>query len=94
MFNIKQIPIKAVVRFGKPYMKVCHKCDSHFQHHHKLKSMALLCSLIQDIINADKLEFWWLRHFNKEKYNKIKLAMKGSNRRALERRLKKGKPII
>ncbi len=78
------------IRLFKPIWQ----CNGYFKHNHKTEFGALFCRNIQGIIPMEYFHLWYLRKFNKEKLAKIMMAMHGSNKRAMLRRIKKGQKAI
>lgn len=74
--------------------KVYHPCDGYFPHYHRFAIIADLCTLIQLLLPMARFHYAYLRRFNPEKFKKIQIAMKGSNLRAMRRRIAKGKEAI
>ena len=71
-----------------------HQCQGYFKHFHRTEYGAIFCQNLQMLLPMLLLHHWWLKRFNLKKYQKILVAMKGSNKRALIRRKKKGMKAI
>ncbi len=70
--------------------KIKYACNGYLKHKHWFTLTATLCGFVQDLINMNKTYFFWLWMFNHKKLQKILISMKGSNKRATLRRIKRG----
>lgn len=75
-------------------VKQVYFCDGHFKHEHRSAFVADTCTFFQVLFGIDYLHLWYMRKFKPDRWRKIEHAMKGSNRRAMQRRIQRGgKPI-
>jgi hypothetical protein len=78
----------------KTVLKATYQCKGHFNHYHSNKLIAQICHTLQARLPMSKIEFYYLKFFKPEILQKKIHALKGSNKRALLRRAKRGEALI